>query len=438
MDDIWKNRRSEVNESSNRLAEAIGRFTAPTFGQSELNESLLKNAEQAMLSAHDRVQGGFGGAPKFPHPIDLRVLLRTWKRFGNQSALDAVVLSLEKMAGGGIYDHLGGGFHRYSTDTHWLVPHFEKMLYDNALLVPAYLEAYQATGREDFARIVRETLDYVLREMTSPEGGFYSTQDADSEGTEGRYFVWTPEEIHEVLGEEDGQLFCASFDVTPEGNWEGHSILNRPKPLAQIAKERRIPIEELSATLEFDKHQLRERRSTRIAPGRDEKILIAWNGLMISAMSMGARILKEPRFLRAAQQAAKFILTQMRDHSSREARLFHCHKEGASKFNAYLDDYACLIDGLIDLYQTDFDATWLSEARALAAFMQKHFADPRTTSSSIPATITKRSSIAPKRSRTTRPPPLTAVRRRCCCDLRRWKDNRAIPAGGMLFRRCRG
>jgi uncharacterized protein YyaL (SSP411 family) len=307
--------------------------------------------------------------------MDLRLLLRTWKRFGNQAALDAVVLTLEKMAGGGIYDHLGGGFHRYSTDAHWLVPHFEKMLYDNALLVPVYLEAYQATGREDFARIARETLDYVLREMTSPAGGFYSTQDADSEGTEGKFFVWTPAEINEVLGDEDGKLFCASFDVTPEGNWEGHSILNRPRPLSVIAKELRVPIEELSAILEHGKQQLRERRATRIAPGRDEKILAAWNGLMLSAFARGAQILREPRYLTAAQNAATFILTSMRDHSSPEARLLHGFKDGIAKFNATLDDYACLIDGLIDLYQTDFDARWLGEARALAEFMQRHFAD---------------------------------------------------------------
>ncbi len=377
MHDIWTHRRAEVHESSNSLVDAIGRFTAPTFEQSELNESLLKKAEHAMLSAFDRVQGGFGGAPKFPHTMDLQVLLRTWKRFGNQSALDAVVLTLEKMAGGGIYDHLGGGFHRYSTDGHWLVPHFEKMLYDNALLAPVFLESYQATGREDFARIARETLEYVLREMTSPEGGFYSTQDADSEGTEGKFFVWTPEEIHEVLGEEEGHLFCASFDVAPEGNWEGHSILNRPKSLAQVAKELKTPLEELSATLEWAKQQLLERRSTRIAPGRDEKILTAWNGMMISAFAHGAQILREPRYLTAAQNAAKFVLTQMRDRSSSDARLYHSYKDGKAKFNAYLDDYACLIIGLIDLYQTDFDENWLSEARLLVEFMQQHFADPQ-------------------------------------------------------------
>ena len=395
MHDFWTNRRPEVNESSNSLVDAIARFTTPAFEQTELSDSLLKNAEQAMLSALDRVHGGFGGAPKFPHPMDLRVLLRTWKRFGNQAALDAVVLTLEKMAGGGMYDHLGGGFHRYSTDAHWLVPHFEKMLYDNALLVPVYLEAYQATGREDFARIARETLDYVLREMTSPEGGFYSTQDADSEGVEGKFFVWTPTEIAEVLGEDDGKLFCACFDVTPSGNWEGHTILNRPKPLALRAKELKTPLEELSATLDWGKQKLLERRATRIAPGRDEKILAAWNGMMISAMARGAQVLREPRYLQASQNAATFVLTQMRGETRDErrepeqslsssgshlsplvSRLFHTCKDGVAKFNAYLDDYACLIDGLIDLYQTDFDPQWLTQANSLAGFMREHFSDP--------------------------------------------------------------
>ena len=395
MHDFWTNRRPEVTESSNGLVDAIARFTSPSFEQTELNASLLQRAEKELLSSLDRVHGGFGGAPKFPHPMDLRVLLRSWKRFGNKAALDAVTLTLEKMAGGGIYDHLGGGFHRYSTDAHWLVPHFEKMLYDNALLVPVYLEAYQATGREDFARIARETLDYVLREMTSPEGGFYSTQDADSEGVEGKFFVWTPEEIAEVLGDEDGKLFCACFDVTPHGNWEGHSILNRPKPLAQVAKELKTPLEELSATLDWAKPKLLERRATRIAPGRDEKILAAWNGMMIGAMSRGAQVLGDQRYLKAAQDAARFVLTHMRGETREErrepeqshspsgsrlsslvSRLCHTYKDGHARLNAYLDDYACLIDGLIDLYQTDFDIRWLQEAGLLAGFMNRHFADP--------------------------------------------------------------
>ena len=445
MHDFWVNRRPEVVESSESLVGAIGRFTSPTFDPTELNEGMLRKAEQELLSSLDRVHGGFGGAPKFPHPMDLRVLLRSWKRFGNPAALEAVVLTLEKMAAGGIYDHLGGGFHRYSTDAHWLVPHFEKMLYDNALLVPVYLEAYQATGREDFQRIARETLDYVLREMTSPEGGFYSTQDADSEGVEGKFFVWTPEEIAKVLGDDEAKVFCAAYDVAPGGNWEGHSILNRPKPLADVAKQLRLPLEEMAATLEWAKKKLLERRVARIAPGRDEKILAAWNGMMITAMARGAQVLREPKYLKAAQDAARFVLGMRREtrgerrepeetqpienlsvtaatlaprpspggrgepevvsghspsamsHPPAENQepgtrnvlapepstlnsqpLLHSYKDGTAKFNAYLDDYACLIEGLIDLYQADFDRRWIDEALALATYVQQHFADPET------------------------------------------------------------
>jgi uncharacterized protein YyaL (SSP411 family) len=439
MHDFWVNRRREVVESSESLVGAIGRFTSPTFDQTELDEGMLRRAEQELLSSLDRVHGGFGGAPKFPHPMDLRVLLRTWKRFGNPAALEAVVLTLEKMAAGGIYDHLGGGFHRYSTDAHWLVPHFEKMLYDNALLVPVYLEAYQATGREDFQRIARETLDYVLREMTSPEGGFYSTQDADSEGVEGKFFVWTPEEIAEVLGEDEAKVFCAAYDVTPGGNWEGHSILNRPRPLNEVAKQLRMPLEEMAATLEWAKQKLLERRYTRIAPGRDEKILAAWNGMMITAMARGAQVLRDARYLKAAQDAARFVLEKMKpraEGTGPRARgeegahpgknlsataatltpspspggrgepevasghppsaishqpsavpqpstlnsqpLLHSYKDGTAKLNAYLDDYACLIEGLIDLYQTDFDPRWLDQAQSLIRHVREHFADPET------------------------------------------------------------
>jgi uncharacterized protein YyaL (SSP411 family) len=403
MHDFWVNRRPEVVESSESLVGAIGRFTSPTFDQTELDEGMLRRAEQELLSSLDRVHGGFGGAPKFPHPMDLRVLMRTWKRFGNPAALEAVVLTLEKMAAGGIYDHLGGGFHRYSTDAHWLVPHFEKMLYDNALLVPVYLEAYQATGREDFQRIARETLDYVLREMTSPEGGFYSTQDADSEGVEGKFFVWTPEEIAEVLGEDEAQVFCAVYDVTPGGNWEGHSILNRPQPLADVAKQLRMPLEEMAATLEWAKQKLLERRATRIAPGRDEKILAAWNGMMITAMARGAQVLRDARYLKAAQDAARFVLERMRprdeglgprasgEEGTRQDEnwtataaslnpqpLQHSYKDGTAKLNAYLDDYACMIEGLIDLYQADFNFRWVAGASGLDRYVKNHFADPES------------------------------------------------------------
>jgi uncharacterized protein len=248
--DAWENKRKELDEQADRLTAALIEEAAREGEKQTLTADVLKDAAQKLLRHADRRNGGFGHAPKFPHPFDLRVLLRVWKRFDSQESLDHVVLTLDKMAQGGIYDHLGGGFHRYSTDASWLVPHFEKMLYDNALLVPAYLETYQATGEERFANTVRETLDYVLREMTQPEGGFYSTQDADSEGEEGKFFVWTFEEIQSHLGEDRAKIFSRCYDVKPEGNWEGKTILNLPRPIGESARVLGIDEDELEKILD--------------------------------------------------------------------------------------------------------------------------------------------------------------------------------------------
>ncbi|MFO1093398.1 MAG: hypothetical protein U0992_08815 [Planctomycetaceae bacterium] len=304
---------------------------------------------------------------------------------GDDDALNVARLTLEKMAAGGIYDHLGGGFHRYSTDEHWLVPHFEKMLYDNALLVPAYIEAAQALNRDprgsapingsvsgDFLRVVRETLDYVLREMTSPEGAFYSTQDADSEGEEGKFFVWTEDEIIEHLGPEDARVFNYCFDVTLPGNWEGHSILNRQKSSEQAAKILGLSEQALDEVLQRSRGTLFEVRKRRIAPGRDDKVLVGWNGLMIAAMAQSAGVLNEPKYAAAAEGAAGFILEKMRDG---QGRLLHSYKDGRAQFNGFLDDYACLIDGLVELYQATFAPQWLIAAVDLAEQMLARFSD---------------------------------------------------------------
>ena len=371
--DAWKNRRDDVLRSAEELTGEVVRAASESLPRSGLSVETLRGAMGQFLQRVDWQQGGFGGAPKFPHPMDLRVLLRCWKRFGEQEALDAVRLTLDKMAGGGIYDQLGGGFHRYSTDAQWLAPHFEKMLYDNALLVQVYLEAFQATGNANDARVVRETLDYVLREMTQPQGGFYSTQDADSEGEEGKFFVWSEDEVLALLGPEDGRLFCYAYDVTPRGNWEGHNILNRPKPHEQAAKVLQVSPEDLETVLARGRAKLFDARSRRIAPGRDDKVLVSWNGLMIAAMSQAAAILDEPRYSAAASAAADFILKSMRDA---DGRLLHSFKDGQARFNAYLDDYACLIDGLIDLYQATFEPKWLDAALDLANQMLSRFEDP--------------------------------------------------------------
>jgi len=372
MHDYWTNRRQDVSRSASELLEALDSITSPTFETAPLTEEVLMKGVGDMIASADRQHGGFGDAPKFPHPMDIRLLLRGWKRFGSEEALTVARQALDKMALGGIYDHLGGGFHRYSTDRRWLVPHFEKMLYDNALLVPAYLEAYQITADEFYATIARETLDYVLREMTQPQGGFYSTQDADSEGVEGKFFVWSEQEIVDVLGPEEGRVFCYCYDVTPRGNWEETNILNRPKPHDQAAAMLGIDPAALTTRLAAARAKLLEVRSRRIAPGRDEKVLAGWNGLMIAAMSRGAQVLGDDRYLAAATAAAGFLLGTMRDGAG---HLLHSYKDGRARFTAYLDDYACLIDGLVDLYQAGFEPRWLEAAVELSERMLARFRD---------------------------------------------------------------
>lgn len=368
----WKERRTDVLSSAEELTGALISHTSESLPRAGMTSETLRHAMEQLLQSADRVEGGFGGAPKFPHPMDLRVLLRCWKRFSEPETLNVVRLTLDKMSHGGIYDHLGGGFHRYSTDARWLVPHFEKMLYDNALLTQAYLEAFQATGNPDDARVVRETLDYVLREMTQPQGGFYSTQDADSEGEEGKFFVWSEADVLAVLGPEDARLFCDAYDVTQRGNWEGHNILNRPKTHEQAAKVLGVSSDELHAALARCRQKLFDVRARRIPPGRDDKVLVSWNGLMIAAMSQAASILGDERYAQAARAAADFVWTNMRDP---QGRLLHSFKDGKARFLAYLDDYACFIDGLVDLYQATFDAEFLDRALELATQMRSRFED---------------------------------------------------------------
>jgi hypothetical protein len=314
----------------------------------------------------DPVQGGLQRVPKFPSHVPVRLLLRHHHRTGDAESLRMATFTLEKMAAGGLYDQLAGGFHRYSTDAQWLVPHFEKMLYDNALLVVAYAEAFQITGRADFARVARETCDYVLREMTDAAGGFHCATDADSEGEEGRFFVWSEDEIRRELdGLGDGDTtrqFLAHYDVHPSGNWHGSTILNVPRP------------DEASwAALAGARARLCEVRSRRIPPLRDDKILAAWNGLMISALAVAGRIFDQPRYVLAAVRASDFVLTHLRDPKGRLQRSF---RDGQARHAAFLDDHAFLAAGLIDLYEATFDPRHLREALALAEATERLFADP--------------------------------------------------------------
>jgi len=282
-------------------------------------------------------------------------------------------VTLDHMARGGIYDHLGGGFHRYSTDERWLVPHFEKMLYDNALLTVAYVEAFQATGSLLYRRVVEETLDYVLREMTSPEGPFYSTQDADSEGEEGKFYVWSAPEIEQVLGSERAETLRYVYDVTPGGNWEGRNILHRLKTDEQDARLLRVEVGEMRRVVDECRRQLLAVRARRVWPGRDEKVLTSWNGLMIAAFAVAGQVVDRPDYVTAAVKAADFILTRMR---TPEGRLLRTYSAGSEpKLNAYLEDYAFLLDALISLYEATFAFRWITEAGKIAETMIQEFWD---------------------------------------------------------------
>jgi uncharacterized protein YyaL (SSP411 family) len=305
----------------------------------------------------------------------LSFLLRTWKRTGAKKALDMVELTLEKMAKGGMYDHLGGGFHRYSVDDRWLIPHFEKMLYDNALLSRTYFEAYQATQKEEYRRVGEDILRYVLREMKSPQGGFYSTQDADSEGEEGKFYVWTRDQIREILGQEGGTAFSAYYGVTPQGNFEGErSVLHIASSLEKISELYGIKIPDLRVLLEEGRGKLFVEREKRIKPGRDEKILTSWNSLMISSFIDGFKVTGDAKYLDGGKEAVGFILQAMR----KEGGLMRVFNRGRCRVKAYSEDYAFLIQALIDLYEATFEIDWLKVADDLNHRMIHQFWDERS------------------------------------------------------------
>jgi len=340
-----------------------------------IGESELRAALQAYADDFDPRHGGFGQAPKFPPAVGIQLLLRLHRRFGDEGALDMAARTLEGMARGGMYDHIGGGFCRYSTDARWLVPHFEKMLYDNALLAKAYLEGWQATGVERFRAVAREALDYILREMTAPDGGFYSSTDADSEGIEGKFFVWTPEQVAEVLDEEEARRVNSYYDITPTGNWEGKSIPHTPRDLDTVASELGVEAGELRRTIVEARDKLYAARERRVKPGLDDKILTAWNGLMIGAMAEGHRVLRDGRYLEAAERAADFILNTL---SRADGGLLRTYRDGKAHLNAYMEDYAYLAEGLLDLYETCGRPRWLREAERLLERALADFVDEET------------------------------------------------------------
>ena len=370
--DAWRDRKDEVVKQAAELTPHLKTVAASTRTAGDLEPAALPGAGEMLERMFEPRWGGFGQAPKFPHAMDLRLLLRVWKRERRDALLPIVTKTLDSMAAGGIYDHLGGGFHRYSVDERWLVPHFEKMLYDNALLTPAYIEALQVTGNARYAQVARETLDYVLRDMTDPAGGFYSTLDADSEGVEGKYYVWSVAEVEQLLGAEKAGTFNYVYDVTAEGNFEEANILNLPKTLDQCATILKRQPDELATELAESRAKLLAARVKRVPPALDDKVLVSWNGLMLDALALGSRVLQEPRYLAAAERAADFLLTKMvRD----DGRLLHTYRHGDARLEAYLDDYACLANGLVSLYEAGFDEKYIDAAVKLVDRMIQDFGD---------------------------------------------------------------
>lgn len=379
LTDAWNTRREDVHEHASQITGALIKLAV---GTAEPSRDLVANAQAAdritnaasnhLLEVFDPMDGGFGQAPKFPHATDLDFLLRRAAITGDDETIAAVTTTLNKMAGGGIFDHIGGGFSRYSVDAHWLVPHFEKMLYDNALLAEVYVRAFQVTRDERYAEVARTTLDYLCRDMVDDSGGFHCSEDADSEGVEGKFYVWRPSQVIEVLGQDRGDRFCQIYDITERGNFEGNSIANRSRSLEDWASDLHIDITELHHQLTEDRERLRIARADRIAPGRDDKIITAWNALAIRALAIAGGVLDEPRYVDAAVQAANFIDAKMRRP---DGRLLHAYRQGTAHLDAYVDDYAYTIEAFAALYQTTGDDRWIQLSTTLADEMIEHFAD---------------------------------------------------------------
>jgi hypothetical protein len=369
---LWEDQRGKLIDVGDQVTDMV-RALSSSAQTGSLTEGNMEEAFLLLQSSFDQRYGGFGQAPKFPSPHNLSFLLRWWKRTGEEKALAMVEKTLDAMWRGGMYDHLGFGFCRYSTDAQWLVPHFEKMLYDHATLAIAYIEAYQATGKKQYAEVAEQIFTYVLRDMNSPEGGFYSSENADSEGEEGKFYVWSEKEIKDILGEEEGYLFCRFYGVTDRGNFEGEkNILHVTKTIEDFAKEEGIKPERLSEILDKSREKLFRDRERRVHPSKDDKILTDWSGLMIAAFAKGAQALDEPKYADVASRAADFLLNNLRRS---DGWLLHRYREGEAAIPGYLDDYAFLVWGLLELYQTTFQICYIKEALALTNQMVEIFWD---------------------------------------------------------------
>ena len=372
VSDYYRSHPEEVEKMVAQVKNALDQIISIVPSQATMNEAVLTKAFEGLKGQFDSTNGGFGKAPKFPNSMALSFLLRYGKKFNSKAASEMVELTLEKMANGGIYDHLGGGFHRYSVDERWLIPHFEKMLYDNALLSRTYFEAYQATKKVRYRHVAEEILDYVLREMTSPEGAFYSTQDADSEGHEGKSYVWSRDQIKASLGKDKATPFCDYYGVTPRGNFEGEwSVLHIVSSLKKVSELYEIPAKDLETLLEEGRQKLFAEREKRIRPGRDEKILTSWNGLMISSFVDAFKSLGKEQYLDQARNATRFILQEMK----KGGQLMRVFSKGKCQVKGYSEDYAFFIQALIDLYEATFEIKWVKEADELNERMIQHFWD---------------------------------------------------------------
>ncbi len=369
--EAYRQRKDEVIASAGRLTEHIAGSALTAAGAGALTPAIMDEAARRLVAAFDTANGGFGGPPKFPQAMALDFLLRHHARTRDAHSLDMVTRTLRNMAAGGIRDQLGGGFHRYAVDAIWLVPHFEKMLYDNALLARVYLHAWQVTGEPSLRSVAEGTIDYVLRDMANPAGGFYSSEDADSDGVEGRFYTWTREELVEALGSEDGALAALAFGVGARPNFEHTNVLHRPLSLSELAAAAGLPEDALVQQVDGLRARLLEARARRARPARDEKVLTAWNGLMLRALAEAAAVLEREDYARAAVANASFLLDAVRDGD----RVLRSWKDGRARIAGYLEDYALLADGLLAVYELTFEPRWLAQARAIATAMAARFWD---------------------------------------------------------------
>jgi len=369
----YREKPQDVEKSVGHILSALERMSQSQESKVAFSLEAIAESGEQISRAYDSDHGGLGRAPKFPNAGVYELFLRHYDQSKNQRFLEMVTHTLTKMAQGGIYDHLGGGFHRYSVDEKWLVPHFEKMLYDNAQLVRIYAQLYCVTRDELFKNVTEETLDYLLREMLQSECGFYSTQDADSEGEEGKFFIWSPQEVNQILGEEAGEIFSRIYDVSDFGNFEGRNILHPILTLEQASKLFKKDPKEIAVLISDSKKKLFQEREKRIKPFRDEKIITSWNGLMLSGLAEAIKISPRQSYLDTANRTLQFLFSEM----FRDGHLLHTYKDGTAKLLGYLDDYAFMAVGLLDLYEATFDRAQLARAIELADTMVSEFWDEK-------------------------------------------------------------